>query len=292
MNKNITEIKFENANSRDTYFTVHNIKKAHEISRGTGVKVGVIDWLFAFEDNKLLYAGSANITGDEFNLNIGSGHGLMMATTLKEIAPDCEIYAINATLYDDKGEVNRIGYFEEAIDWAIANCIDILTYSNAAFFDEERKRANKAIEKAVNSGLITTFIHNDSEFNIWPYGCLGFGNDQNFERIPDVNIYHFDYNNLFIPLYERYRKIIESNESVRSGNDLPYFSFSSMSVVLAGFVAILKSIKPTLTSMECKELLVNTSYEISRSGENWYDISTSKNVVDIGNAVLNLVNKV
>lgn len=286
----IKEIQFSNANSRDTYFTVHNVKSAHQFSKGKGVKVGIIDWLFDLNNNKTLYQGYANISGESKYLFEYSGHGLMMATTLKEIAPECEIYAINSTLYNEDGEVNRIGYFEQAIDWAIDNKIDILTYSNAAFTGEDRLRANNAVKKAVINGIIATFIHNDSEYNIWPYGCLNFANDQKFSRTPDINIYHFDYNTLFLPQYEKYIEIIESGELIRSGNDLPYFSFSSMSVVLAGFIAIVKSINSSLTVNECKELLNKTSYEITQNGENWYDINPCSKVVDIGKACIELNN--
>lgn len=284
----IDELFFSNANSRDTYFTVHNIKSAQNITKGKGVKIGIIDWLFGYDEHQPLYAGYADISGEKQHLHTNCGHGLMMATTLKEIAPECEIYALNSTLYNDEGEVNRIGYFEKAIDWAIDNNINILTYSNAPFYDNERARANQAVEKAVTSGLITTFIHNDSQYNIWPYGCMGFSNDPKFNRTPDVNIYHFDYNSLYLPIYEKYINAIKCGERIKSGNDLPYFSFSSMSVVLAGFIAMLKSIKPQLTSNECKKMLIDNSYEISTQGENWYDINPCKHVVDIGKAVFKL----
>jgi len=281
----ISEIMLNNANSRDTYFTVHNIKKAHEISKGINVKVGIIDWLFAYEKNKSLYSGCADISNESLCLYEYDGHGHMMATTLREIAPECEIFAINATLYNDDGEINRIGFFEKAIDWAIENKMDILTYSHAAFCGDDHARANNVVEKAVKNGIITTFIHNDSEYNIFPYGCMGFANDQKFNRQPDVNIYHFDYNTLFLPLYEKYIAIIETGEKIRSGNDLPYFSFSSMSPVLAGFIAMLKAINSSLTSDECKRILKETSYEISAQSKNWYDLNPCKNVVDIGRAV-------
>lgn len=283
------EILFGNANSRDTYFTVHNIKKAQSMTKGKGIKVGIIDWLFAYDRNKALYAGYADISKEAKLLFEYSGHGLMMATTLKEIAPECEIYAINSTLYNDNGEVNRIGFFEQAIAWAIANKMDILTYSNAAFEGEARIRANKAVENAVQNGIITTFIHNDSKYNIWPCGCLRFGNDRGFSRTPDVNIYHFDYNTLFLPLYERYIKAVEDGEDIQSGNDLPYFSFSSMSVVLAGFIALLKSVKPSLTREECLDVLLRTSYPITESGQHWYDLNPCEHVVDIGSAVCELI---
>ena len=39
----INEIYFGNANSRQTYFTLHNIARAHEKAKGRGVKVGIMD---------------------------------------------------------------------------------------------------------------------------------------------------------------------------------------------------------------------------------------------------------
>ena len=53
----MSEIFFSNANSRQTYFTLHNIKAAHALASGKGVKVGVIDWLFAYSENQTLYSG-------------------------------------------------------------------------------------------------------------------------------------------------------------------------------------------------------------------------------------------
>lgn len=44
-------IYFNNANSRDTYFTVHNVKEAHKYSKGKGIKVGIIDWCFDAKAN-------------------------------------------------------------------------------------------------------------------------------------------------------------------------------------------------------------------------------------------------
>lgn len=250
------EIIFTNGNSRETYFTVHNIKKAHNTSKGKGIKVGVIDWLFGMNNNKSLFAGYADITGVPQHLFENEGHGLWMVTTLREIAPECEIYAINSTLYSEYGEIDRIGFFEKSILWAIEYKLDVLTYSNAAFFGDDRVRANNAVKSAAQNGLITTFIHNDSEYNI-----------------------------LHLPVYERYLNKTNSGEQILSGDDMPFFSNSSMSVVLAGFIAILKSIKKSLTREECVDLLVSTSYEITQESDNWYELNPCQHVVDIGKAV-------
>lgn len=278
------EIIFNNANSRETYFTLHNVAKAHEKTTGRGVKVGVMDWLFGGSENKGLYAGYADVSRRPECLYDSCGHGLTMAVTLREIAPECEIYAINAVLYGE-GEQRRLELFERGIEWAIENKIDVLTYSHAAFRDEYRSRAHTAVRRAVENGIVTTFIHNDSEYNIWPYGCMRYNVGGEFSREPDLNILHFDYNSLFLSTYEQYNDALKAGKEIRSGDMVPYFSFSSMSVVLGGFAALIKQLRPDFQSAQVKELLVRTSYRIDAKGRKWYDINSCQRVADIGKAV-------
>jgi len=278
----MSEIFFNNANSRQTYFTLHNIKAAHALASGKDVKVGVIDWLFAYSENQTLYSGCADIANKPETLN-QSGHGYWMANTLREIAPKCEIYAINAVEYGDNAD--RIGLLEQAVEWAIQNGIDVLTYSHPAFTGNDKHRADTLIEKAAQAGIVTTFIHCDSPQNIWPYGCYPFKQSSNFNRTPDVNILHFDYSILRVEVYERYKSIIAAGQRVQSGDDVPFFSFSSMSPVLGGFIVLMKELKRDLTADECRKILRETSYSTTAHGANWYDINPCDNVVDIGKAV-------
>lgn len=282
------KIIFTNANSRQTYFSLHNIARAHEKAKGRGVKVGVMDWLFGADGNRGLYAGCADISRHPEYLSEACGHGMEMATTLREIAPECEIYAINAVVYGEGGEEFRLELFEKGIEWAIDNKMDILTYSHAAFMGEDKVRANAAVRRAVENGITTTFIHNDSEYNIFPYGCMEF-NERGFLREPDLNILHFDYNSLFLSAYEKYSEALRTGEEIRSGDMVPFFSFSSMSVVLGGFAAIIKQLRPDFLPGQIRELLVKTSYRIDAKGQNWYDINPCGRVVDIGRAVEELL---
>lgn len=77
-----------------------------------------------------------------------------MATIHKEIAPGCEIYAINVVVYNESSEVSRIEYFEKAIEWVIANKLDVLKYSHAAFFNDDRVRANNVVKNAVDNSVV------------------------------------------------------------------------------------------------------------------------------------------
>ena len=281
-------IIFNGANSRDTYFSIHKIHNAHKYTTGKNIKVGIIDWLFAYDDNLDLYAGCVDISNQGNTLHKKDGHGLWMANTLKEIAPDCQIYAINAITYDSEEE--RAQLLEKAIDWAVDNNIQILTYSQAMFCNEQRIRTNNAIKYAYENGIITTFIHNDSKWNLWPYGCLEFFGVNNFSRLPDLNIFHYDYNIFNAEQYEKYIQKISNNEDIKSGDEIPFFSFSSMSPVLSGFVAMLKQMDLSLSFEEIKDILVRTSYAITKRQKNWYDINPCQNVVDIEKAVIMVKN--
>jgi len=63
---------------------------------------------------------------------------------IAEIAPECEIYAINAVEYGDNAD--RIGLLENAVEWAMNNKIDVLTYSHPAFDGDDKNRVDAVIE--------------------------------------------------------------------------------------------------------------------------------------------------
>lgn len=287
MKMELQEIVFPGANLRDTYDTLHHVRQAQALSVGGGVRVGIIDWLFACDRYPALYAGWADISGEARLLHQADGHGRWMADTLKEIAPGCRIFAINGVLYDEERPEERIRCFEKAVDWAIDNGMDILTYSHPAFTGGERDRADRATQRAVEAGIITTFLHNDSPLNLFPYGCLPFPKE-GYRRRPDIRIYHFDHNVLLLSIYQRY---IEAGREAKSGNDLPYFSFSSMSVVLGGFAAMMKALRPTLTAGDCRDILQKTGYDIPAPGRKWYEPGCCTGVADIHQALLLLREK-
>ena len=286
----LEQIIFRNANSRNTYFSIHNIESAHKYSTGKHIRIGIIDWLFSYKKNSDIYAGYSDISNQSDFLFELDGHGHMMANTLKEIAPDCEVYAINGVLYDEKEDATRIELFEKSIEWAIQNKLQILTYSHPGFFGAFQQRAYEATKKAYDNGVITTFIHNDSPHNLWPYGCFPLSGNR-FSRQPDFNIFHYDYNCFFTNQYEAYLHKLEEGTALKSGDDIPFFSFSSMSPVLAAFIALVKQLAPSYSFEEIKTLLQETSYEINDIGTHWYDINPCKHVVDIGKAVETIINK-
>ncbi|WP_297417791.1 S8 family serine peptidase [Clostridium sp.] len=251
-------IHFENANSRDTYFTIHNVKQAQTFSKGKGIKIGILDHYFGYESHKELYNNCIDFLNDANSLNNISEHGYWMATTLKEIAPECEVYGLNTI--DSYNEDAKVTAIIKAIDWAIENHIDILTYSQPAISDKNRKRFDEAVDKAIKNNIVTTFIHYDNPNNLWPDRMVSDNNLEAGVRKPDLNIFQYDYNDLFLNLYTEYEK---SKNGIRTGENTPYLSISSTSVVSAGFVALLKSVNNSLSPNEYKNILIKTSSKVT-----------------------------
>ena len=92
-----------------------------------------------------------------------------MASTLREIAPDVEIYALGTSSSDESDKVDAM---IQAINWAIANDLDVLTYSGPRFSPENRVRLDSCVDRALAKGIVTTFIHYPHPGNILP-GWLG-----------------------------------------------------------------------------------------------------------------------
>ena len=250
------------ANSRDTYFTLHNVAKAHEISRGKGVKVGILDNYFGYDRHPQLYAGGADFSGKDLGYLETDEHGYWMALALREIAPEAEVYALGVDFDSEEAKVRTM---LDAIEWAIDNDLDVLTYSSSQFSEENEKKLNVVVDKAMERGIVTTFIHYYHPGNILPDGLFAYRGEADYNRRePDLNILHYDYNVVIIP---RYLEYLSSSEKDRANLTPPFLSISSTSPVTAGFVALMKSAKNDLPPAEYKRILMETSRNLTYRGE-------------------------
>jgi hypothetical protein len=50
------------SNLRDYYDTIHNIAEAHKLSKGKGIKVGLLDWGFGYLKHSGLYTGGLDLS--------------------------------------------------------------------------------------------------------------------------------------------------------------------------------------------------------------------------------------
>jgi hypothetical protein len=253
-----TVLVFADANSRDTYFTVHAIGDAQALTKGSGTKVGILDHSFGVAAHKDLYAGAVNFQddcwGSAFETAEGS-HGYWMALVLREIAPEVEVYALGTSSED---EANRVRAMVKAIDWAIEHQLDAITYSAERFAPALRQPLDEAVQRAVAHGIVVTFIHYPHPDNLLPTGLLGPSGDD--EREPDVHVYHNDYTVLFVEWYQQHQA------GKQRPGWRPFLSVSSTAPVTAGVVAMMRSVNPALTPAECKAILMQTARPMEYGG--------------------------
>ena len=248
---------FPNANSRPTYFSVHHFGEAWAVSKGNGVKVGILDHSFGFQVHDGLYAGGRSFHTDDWgeSFDSTSHHGYWMARTLKEVAPGVEVYALGTYTSDEAAKVDAMA---RAIDWAIDNDLDVLTYSGRRFSPNLRVKLDEAVDRALAHGISTTFIHYPHPGNILPSWLGPISGDD--EREPDLNVLHYDYSVVFTKQYAEWM------EQGSGSGYRPFLSISSTSPVAAGAVAILKAIGPDLKPDQLKRLLIDTGYHMEFEG--------------------------
>lgn len=244
-------------NARQTYFTIHDLWAAQKLSRGTGVRVGVLDHFFDLDHHPELYAGGENfLPGRDAWLRTAAEHGYWMAMVLREVAPEARIYALNTGARD---EAEKAQAMARAIDWAIAHHLQVLTYSDAAFSPANRPVVDDAVRRAHRAGIVTTFIHYPLAENLLP-GWIGprTGDDG---REPDLNILQYDYSRVFVDKLRRWQ-----DGQPRDPSRHPFLSLSSTSPVTAGMVALLLSADSTVDPDAIKALLVRTSRPYTLDG--------------------------
>jgi len=263
-----TPLVFPGANSRPTYFTMHEVAGAWKSNRGGGIRVGILDHGFGFTEHRELYTGGVDFL-DNGALSAYAEHGYWMALVLREIAPEVAIFALNTASRDEKQKVDAMVH---AIDWAIENDIDILTYSAQRFTMANRAALDDAVDRATQAGVVIVFIHYPHPDNLLPTGLFGRSGDD--EREPDVHILHYDYSVLFPEWYREHQK-----GNPRPGWS-PFLSMSSTSPVTAGIVAMMLSANPELTPEQCKAILQTTSRPME------FEARTVPRVVNAATAVM------
>ena len=241
---------FPDANSRITTFALHHIHEAQLLSRGDGVRIGILDHSFGLKNHPELYRGGAQFVDDDpALLTVKEWHGYWMALTVHEVAPRAEIYALNT--YSFKHPDGHAQAIAKAIDWAIDHKLQILTYSHAAIPEPGRQLLNAALDKAHNAGIITVFIHTGHPGNIMPSGLWATPDDG---REPDINVLHYNYAVIHTDEYFKLSK------GEKSWWNPPFLSVSDTAPVLGGVIALMKSRQPSLSAEDCRRILKQTAF--------------------------------
>ncbi|NVO09600.1 MAG: S8/S53 family peptidase [Bacteroidales bacterium] len=276
---NFWHFDFKNANTRPTYDTYHHIKEAQTYATGKGIKVGILDHYFGYQNNKELYKDGVDFLNERDRMDNVGEHGLWLSTTLRELAPDVEIYAMNVTNNNRTKEKNAL---VKAVDWAIDKKLNILTYSSEIFRNEDRAEIDKAVQKAVANNILIIFLHYGSNDNLLPYSLLPYTVQEIYGRPFDVSVFHFDYNTF---LAEDYKNYLKEGRIIKDYGGMPYFSYSSMPIVLASIASMMLEKDKNLSPSEIKKILISTSREME------YKNYKIRNVVDAVAAIKYVMNE-
>jgi len=240
------------AGSTETYLTIHNVLPAHKITLGAGTRVGILDRSFGRDAHPELYAG-----GEVFRDGVPTPrdgqethHGYWMALALSEIAPKAEIYALESHA-DDEGA--RVEAMIRALDWAIENDLDVVTYCAGGLSEAAQKVLDPVVERTVKAGVVVVFLNYPHPMNLL---AAGFGpRAEDGQRDPDLNIFSYDCTtilaNQFVALMN------PDDDGIQKYR--PFLARSSTGPVTAGFVALLRSVDPEASPAEIKRILRETS---------------------------------
>jgi serine protease len=123
------------------------------VTKGSGVKVGIIDTGIDFDHPALraAYRGGYDFVRND-NIpeeETAEAHGTFVAGVVLQVAPEAEIYALKIFGKEDSFETSDL---VRAIDWAIANHIDVLNMSFA--LKTQFDNARHALDRAEAAGII------------------------------------------------------------------------------------------------------------------------------------------
>jgi len=244
---------FPDANNRPTYRSMHALEEAQMLASGQGVRVGILDHGFGMDDYPELYADGVDLLGNGA-LTRYAEHGYWMALTLREVAPAAEIIALNTASREPMDSARAI---VQAIDWAIANNVNVLSYSHPPFSAEAREIIDPAIDRAVAAGIVPVFIHYPHPDNVFPTGMWPL--EEEGIGTADLNVLHYDYKLFILDNYER---------ALERGNLRQVFlSVSSTAPVVAGVAAMMIELAPDLGPRQIEDILVATSHDVEFEGQ-------------------------
>jgi hypothetical protein len=240
-----------NKSPKETFMTFSNIENAQRITNGSGSVIAIMDWCFDLKGKELkkyIYPKSF-IEGEEIG-KLKPRHGEWMAEIVHIIAPEAKIIPIQT-----RGQkVSYQKYVSGAIIYAADNGAIAITNSMGPLI--YTSEIAEAIDYAESKGTIFIDVHPEIKIA---------ENGQKEYCLCDPRIIHTGI--VSVPAYP-----VEP-DSLRNVYTWPYdiepkfkdgWGYSSGPPVVAGVIALMKSVNPEITPKEIREILYSTS--IVRNG--------------------------
>jgi len=240
-----------NKSPKETFMTFSNIENAQRITKGSGSVIAIMDWCFDLKGKELkkyIYPKSF-IEVEEIG-KLKPWHGEWMAEIVHTIAPEAKIIPIQT-----RGQkVSYQEYVSSAIIYAADHGSVAVTSSMGPLI--YTKEISEAIDYAESKGTIFIDVH--PEIKIAENGQKEF-------FLCDPRIIHTGI--VPVPAYP-----VEP-DSLRNVYTWPYdidprykdgWGYSNGPPIVAGVIALMKSVNPEITPNKIREILYSTS--IVRNG--------------------------
>ena len=239
------------ANEMETnLLTFSGIDKAQKHSTGEGTIVAVIDWQFDLNGKAgKKYIHPVSLIDDEPIGQLKPWHGEWMAEIIHTIAPEAKIIPIKARGLQDHDYKSHI---PEAIRYAADHGACAVCSSMGPL--EQTPELETAIDYAEQKGLIFIDVH--------PEYC--FNSEGKMLYLEEKSLDHRILHTGIVSVPDHPVKV----ESLRDINVWPYdlqshyqdgWGFSNGPPVVAGTIALVKSLCPSMTNDELRHLLCETT---------------------------------
>ena len=216
-------------------YQILNIEAAQKIATGKGVTVAILDHMFKKEDeslqNRVVKSGSVLESAPVFDTKEQLGHGTWMARVLAKVAPNVQIMPVRISSNDP-------GTFTKGIEYAVENGADIISLSHQAIPIEKRPDMDKAIEKASQKGITFVYINYEGKREDVIVPCpIEFANE-----------------------YNKNKQIFVVGTNFVNESSFPYtWGVSQTAPIVAGVIAMMKEVNPTLGPFEIKKILFESN---------------------------------
>lgn len=242
----------------NNYISFHKIDKAWKISKGRGVKVAVLDWLFDMSpEASQKYIDPISLVPDH---EIGSSkpwHGEWMAETIHRIAPEGKIIPIRARPPRNENQDKNMEEqpYEQFLIEGIRYAADhgAVAVTNSMGPVRHTEKLIEVVKYAEKKG--TVFIDVHPEYLEKKNGSYIFCDASQCSPL----IIHTGI--ISVPKYplepDKNRDIytwpFEMNPVFKDG-----WGFSNGPPIVAGVIALMKSVNPALSVQEAKDIIIRT----------------------------------
>ncbi len=212
-----------------------NIHSAHQIATGKNIVVALLDHLF--DKDHHVFLDRIFLPGcviDECPVFSTEGHGTWIAQALVEIAPDVKIMPVR--IYRKNFYTNSDLYIK-GIQYAVKNGASIICSNHRPTLKKQQQDLDHAIARASRKGICFVDVH--------------YKGDREDVIVPGLAE--------FSPL-DRGKKLVYVLGSDPTKKNLfsTSWGLSHASPIVSGLVALMKEIKPQLSPLKTKKILLKS----------------------------------